>query len=129
MYQKSSRQQFLVLISVVSFFGSTAFGAVHMVSRALNQPQETKTTNVATAPVESAAQLQASQLRIQEQGYEVVLKQEPNNRVALEELVKVRLQMKNVKGAVEPLNQLVKFYPGKQEYKTVLAQVKQQVGK
>jgi len=123
---KTPIQKIAILVSVVSFFGSTAFGAVRAVSSALNQPPENITT--VASSVESQAQLQVEQLQLQEREYEVVLKQEPNNQVALEGLVGVRLQMKNAKDAIEPLNQLVQLNPGKQEYRTLLAQVKQQVG-
>ena len=116
-----------VIVTVVSFFGSTAFGAIQMVNSALHQPQEN--TDVAASIIESPAQQQASQLQLQEKEYEVVLKQEPNNQVALQGLVEVRLEMKNYQGAIAPLNQLVKIHPAQQKYKTLLAQIKQQVGK
>ncbi|WP_250124193.1 tetratricopeptide repeat protein [Chroococcidiopsis sp. CCMEE 29] len=120
-------QRIAVLVSVVSFFGSTAFGAVGAFNSARNQPTQNPTTDAAA--VESPMRLQQAQLQLQEREYEVVLKQEPENQVALQGLVEVRLQMKNEKGAIEPLNQLVQLNPGKQEYRALLAQVKQQVGK
>ncbi len=120
-------QRIAVLVSVVSFFGSTAFGAVRAFNSARNQPTQNPTT--AASPVESPMQLQQAQLQLQEREYEVVLKQEPENQVALQGLVEIRLQMKNEKGAVKPLEKLVQLNPSQQEYKTLLAQVKQQVGK
>jgi cytochrome c-type biogenesis protein CcmH/NrfG len=116
-----------ILISLVSFFGSTAFAAVRSVNTALSQP--TQNTTTAASSVQSQRQLQESQLKLQEREYEVVLKQEPENEIALAGLVEARLQMNNVKGAVKPLKKLVKLHPSQQEYKTLLAQVKQQVGK
>jgi cytochrome c-type biogenesis protein CcmH/NrfG len=116
-----------ILISLVSFFGSTAFAAVKSVNTALSQP--TQNTTTAASSVQSQRQLQESQFKLQEREYEVVLKQEPENEIALAGLVEARLQMNNVKGAVKPLEKLVKLHPNQQEYKTLLAQVKQQVGK
>ena len=116
-----SRKQFqkiVTIVSVVSFFGSTAYGAIGAISSALKEPTETAT---AAASVES-------QLQAQERGYELVLKREPENQVALKGLVETRLQMKNAKGAIAPLEKLVKLNPSQQEYKMLLAQVKQQVG-
>ena len=111
-------KQIFTLLSIVSFFGSTAYGAVGAIS-SLTQPTE----NATTAPASRESQLQA-----QAQGYEMVLKREPDNQVALRGLVETRLQMKNAQGAIAPLQKLVQLNPSEQEYKRLLAQVKQQVG-
>lgn len=118
---KSPIQRIAILISIVPFFGSILFGAISAVNSALNQPIQNNTKTASSIP--SQRQLRESQLKLQEQEYEVVLKQEPKNQVALEGLVAIRLQMKNTKGAVKPLEKLIKFYPNQQEYKTLLAQV------
>lgn len=112
-------QQIVTLVSIVSFFGSTAYGAIGAISSALKQPTEDATT---------AASSRESQLQAQERGYELVLQREPENQVALKGLVEARLQMKNAQGAVKPLEKLVQLNPKQQEYKMLLAQVKQQVG-
>lgn len=113
-------QQVLTFVSIVSFFGSSAYGAMGAINSALKQP-----TDNATKAVSS----RESQLQAQEKGYQLVLKREPGNRVALEGLVSARLQMKDARGAIAPLEKLVKLYPERQDYKMVLAQVKQRVGK
>lgn len=118
----------LILVSTVSFFGSTAFAAARAIN---NAPNVSKVNTNVEAAVESQRQLQADKLQLkeQEQQYKIVLQQEPNNLVALEGLVQIRLQTKNTKGVIEPLKKLVQLNPSKQEYKMLLAQVKQQVGK
>lgn len=112
-------KQIVTLVSIVSFFGSSAYGAVGAISSALKQPTEDATT----APASRESQLQA-----QARGYELVLKREPENQVALKGLVGVRLQANNMKGAIAPLQKLVQLNPAQQEYKVLLAQMKQQVG-
>ncbi len=115
-----SRQRFkqiFALLSILAFFGSTGYGAIGAISSALKQPTEQAT----------AVASRESQLRSQEKGYELVLQREPENQVALKGLVGVRLQMKNEKGAVEPLKKLVQLNPSQQEYKVLLAQVEKQV--
>ena len=112
-------KQIVTLVSIVSFFGSSAYGAVGAISSALKQPTEDATT---------ASASRESQLQAQVRGYEMVLKREPENQVALRGLVGVQLQRKNPQGASAPLQKLVQLNPGKQEYKTLLAQVKQRSG-
>ncbi len=112
-------QKLVTIVSIVAFFGSTAYGAIGAINKAINQP--TENANTAALSVES-------QLQAQERGYKLVLQREPENQVALRGLVTVRLQMKNAKGAVEPLEKLVKLNPSQQEYKMLLAQVKKQIG-
>lgn len=111
-------QRILTLVSIVSFFGSTAYGAIGAISSVLKQPGGGATT----------AASQESQLQAQEKGYQLVLQREPENQVALKGLVEVRLQMKNAQGAVKPLEKLVRLNPEQREYKMQLAQVRQQVG-
>ncbi len=116
-----------LLVSIVSFFGSTALSAVRIIN---NAPQlSIENTNVESSSVEAQRQLQADQLQLkeQEQEYEIVLKQEPNNQLALEGLVEVRLQMQNAKGAIKSLKKLTQLYPNQPKYKTLLAQVEKGV--
>lgn len=117
-YQNTSRkrfQQVVTWVSLVAFFGSTAYGAIGAINHALTQP----TPNPAVS--------QESQLQTHEQGYEAVLQREPENQAALEGLVLTRLKMNNANAAIAPLETLVKLHPERQDYKTVLAQIKQQV--
>jgi len=111
-------QQIFALVSMVSFFGSTAYGAIGALNSAIKQPS-TDTTKAGAA----------SQVQAQAKGYELVLQREPENQVALDGLVRTRLQMKDAQGAIAPLEKLVKLNPSQQEYKLVLAQVKQHVGR
>ncbi len=113
-------QQIFAVVSFVSFFGSTAYGGVEAINNATKQSR----TDAPTAAVSRAAQVQA-----QAKGYELVLQREPENQVALEGLMQARLQMRDGRGAIAPLGKLVKLHPERQDYKLLLAQVKQQVGK
>lgn len=118
-----------LLVSIVSFFGSTALSAVRIIN---NAPQlSIENTNVESSSVEAQRQLQADQLQLkeQEQEYEIVLKQEPNNQLALEGLVEVRLQMQNAKGAIKSLKKLTQLYLNQPKYKTLLGQVEKGVSK
>lgn len=109
-------QKVVTLVSVIAFFGSTAYGAIGALSNALKPPAD---VNTAVSP--------ETQLQVEAKGYEMVLKREPENRVALEGLVLTRLKMKDAKSAIAPLEKLVKLNLTRQDYKTVLTQVKKQV--
>lgn len=120
-------ERIAAFISIVSFGGSMISGAVYAISSGLNQAQEIPPAMAAAEP--SSVSLSKSQMQAQAREYEIVLKSEPDNQFALEGLAQVKLQMQDKKGAIQPLEKLVKLNPSKQEYKNVLAQVKQEAGK
>ncbi|PSB08622.1 hypothetical protein C7B62_16175 [Pleurocapsa sp. CCALA 161] len=103
-------------ISAIAFLGSAGFGFIRMLT---NPAQSTQ--------VSSQAEDLTQQLQAQARGYEMVLQREPENQIALQGLVEIRLQMKDFEGTIEPLKTLVKLNPQQDQYKTLLATVKQQV--
>lgn len=79
-------------------------------------------------PAQIAADAKISQMKVQSQGYEAVLEREPDNQIALQGLVQVRIQMNDLQGALAPMEKLVKLNPDKAEYKALLEGIKQRVG-
>ncbi|OKH55462.1 hypothetical protein NIES2101_03480 [Calothrix sp. HK-06] len=108
-------QRIFTWVSIISFGGSTVMAVVPTLYNAISE----------TPKQQKAASDASTVLQQQAQGFEMVLQREPENRIALEGLVNVRLQMKDVKGAVAPLEKLVKLYP-EQNYKAQLEQLKKQ---
>ncbi|OCQ96654.1 hypothetical protein BCD67_16230 [Oscillatoriales cyanobacterium USR001] len=106
-------KQIFISVSIVSFVGSTAFTVGKLFIEGLNRPQPIPTQN---AKVLSLAE--------EERGYQLVLQRESENQTALEGLADVRMRMGNQKGAVEPLEKLVKLYPDREDYKVLLGKVK-----
>ncbi|MBD2040343.1 tetratricopeptide repeat protein [Microcoleus sp. FACHB-672] len=110
-------QQVFAVVGILGFAGSMIFGSAELFGSAFDKPTQ-QTTDAALAE---------SPLAWQARGYEMVLQREPENQTALEGLVNVRLQMKDTKGATAPLEKLIKLHPDRQDYKALLAQVKQPV--
>ena len=117
--QIERKQKMVATVSIVSFAGSMVFGMGQLFSSAWKEPNTAANNGVAVE--------QESPLVAEARGYELVLEREPNNQVALEGLVNVRLKMGDNKGAIEPLEKLVKLNPNREDYKTGLEKAKQQL--
>ncbi|NET41053.1 M48 family metallopeptidase [Okeania sp. SIO2B3] len=111
-------KKIISLIGIVSFSGTALFGIANMFKSGLQESQQVETVEVVS--VEERLQKLA-------QGYEKVLEREPENVNALEGLVKVRLEMGDKEGAIEPLEKLVALYPDREDYKVVLEGVRLEV--
>ncbi|QLE59129.1 tetratricopeptide repeat protein [Nostoc sp. TCL26-01] len=109
------KKRLLTIVSVVSFIGSGLFSIATTLKQA-SQNQHSQSVVVS----------EKSLLQQQAQGYELVLQREPKNQVALEKLSLVKLQLKDMNGAIAPLEKLVKLHPDRQDYKIVLNQIKKQ---
>lgn len=112
-------QRILIILSGIAFAGSTVIATAGLFVNAFQEPKETPKT--ATAPPDA-------QLKAQASGYEQVLQREPENQVALQGLVQIRLQMKDFKGAIPPMEKLVKLNPDKADYKALLVGIKERAG-
>lgn len=111
--------RFLIILSGLAFAGTSIFGMAELFMKGFQDPKE---------PAQIAADAKSSQMKVQAQGYEAVLQREPDNQIALQGLVQVRLQMNDLQGAIAPMEKLVKLNPDKAEYKALLEGIKQRVG-
>ena len=106
----------VTLISAIGFLGSAGFGFIRM----LTSPAQ-------SIQISTEAEDLTQQLEAQARGYEMVLQREPENQIALQGLVEIRLQMEDFERIVEPLETLVMLNPEQEQYETLLATIKQQV--
>jgi hypothetical protein len=114
-----NKEKFVVLISVVSFFGTTAVGAVKMWQEIAKQP----------APTAQATPVMAKPDLIQRRisGYETVLSKDPKNaearhglQLSLEDLTNSYIAVDNYQASITPLERLLKDYPDRSDYKEAL---------
>lgn len=73
------------------------------------------------------SQQELTKLEAEASGYEKVLSREPDNDTALNGLLNIRLQQKDLENAIAPLTKLATLHPEQTEYSTLLAQAKQQL--
>ena len=109
-------KQIFAIVSMAGFAGSTIFGMVSLFGSGLSSQHQQKPAAVAVS--------HESLLAAKERGYIGVLQREPLNVTALEGLANVRLEMGNHKGAIEPLEALVKLNPDRADYQALLAQAR-----
>ncbi|KYC42997.1 hypothetical protein WA1_12900 [Scytonema hofmannii PCC 7110] len=115
--QIDRRKRIVTWVSIISFAGSGMAAVVP----ALQKITQNETQQKVESPEVS--------LKQQAQGFELVLQREPENVVALEGLVKLRIHFKDVRGAIPLMEKLVKLHPTRQDYKTALEQLKKEVSK
>ena len=102
-----------IVFAGLSFFWVTGSTVIQM----MNNPQPEQVEQTATVSPEEQLQQAAK-------GYETVLENEPNNRFALEELVKTYLQLGDLQKALKPTEKLVEIAPENQSYQEVLSKIK-----
>ncbi|MBD2139344.1 tetratricopeptide repeat protein [Anabaena sp. FACHB-1237] len=111
--QIERKKRIVTYISLCSFCGSMLFGAFNTIKQSLERPAQ-----------QQKAVSTEDQVQNQVKGYELVLQREPNNQMALENLSIIRLKTGDNQGAIALLEKLVQQHPDRQDYKTVLADVK-----
>lgn len=112
----------ILAIAVVAFAGSMV---VLPFAGAFQDREESVSPGTPSANPTDARQ---QELADQAHGYELVLDREPDNVVALEGLLEVRLEMSDIEGAIVPLERLVELNPEQSDYAVLLAQAREQVG-
>jgi predicted Zn-dependent protease len=115
--EKSNLKKIFVIGSGMAFLGSSVIGLSSTIGSSLNQPVVN----------ENAAQSQNAQLKAEEQGFEGVLKREPNNQTALRGLVELRMRRGDIPGTKTAVERLVKLNPTNEQYKGLLVAIDQQI--
>ena len=111
-------QRILIILSGLAFFATTSFGMVELFSKGFQEPKNNAQTAATTAN---------SQLEAQARGYEMVLQREPENQLALQGLVQVRMQMNDLQGAIASLEKFLKLNPDNQVALENLARIRIQM--
>ncbi|MGP0129458.1 MAG: tetratricopeptide repeat protein [cyanobacterium endosymbiont of Rhopalodia musculus] len=109
-------QRIVVILSGLALLGVM----ILPMSRSINQspyPLATSTTNSS----------QREKLQAIADGYEQVLKREPKNPTALQGLIEAKLQLKDLEGAIIPMEKLVQLFPEEEKLATILKTMKQEL--
>ena len=71
----------------------------------------------------SQTQISTEELEALEENLLVVLEREPNNPNALQNLIRVRLELGDLQGSIDPLDKLITLFPEDQVLKDLKAQI------
>jgi hypothetical protein len=110
-------QRFFVIVSGCAFAVSMGSGIISMFTKA------GQTTQAEVA--QEAIVAQKTQLEQQAIGYEKVLEKEPNNKFALDNLIKIRLEMKDIEGLQTQMDRLIKLYPNEPAFQEVIKAIEE----
>lgn len=113
---QKSLQRIVIIISGLALLGVM----ILPLSRSINQsphPLAISTTNSS----------QQEKLQAIADGYEQVLKREPQNAAALQGLIEAKLKLKDLEGAIVPMEKLVQLFPEEENLATILKTMKQEL--
>ncbi|WP_013322615.1 tetratricopeptide repeat protein [Gloeothece verrucosa] len=119
MLEKLKSKVFLRIFAIVSGLALVSFMVFPMLDMFKGNKSSTQTTSKVSG--------QAQQLKQIAQGYEEVLKREPNNVSALQGLAEARLGLQDFPGAIEPVKKLHTIDPANLQYIGVLTQLYQKI--
>ena len=116
------RRWFISVVLVLAVIGFVGFSMFPLISSAF---KENQLSTGATPPASSQTleTSQKSQLEQQARGYELVLEREPDNQTALRGLVEARIQLRDLEGALAPLEKLAASNPNQTEVRLILGQL------
>ncbi|BAP17664.1 tetratricopeptide repeat protein [cyanobacterium endosymbiont of Epithemia turgida] len=115
---QKSLQRIVIILSGLALLGVM----ILPLSRSINQsphPLAISTTNSS----------QQEKLQAIADGYEQVLKREPQNAAALQGLIEAKLKLKDLEGAIVPMEKLVQLFPEEENLATILKTMKQELEK
>lgn len=118
-------QRFMLIGAGLLFFSAVAIPIFQSIVEGINQP-------TTSDPTPATVQDLTRQLEQQEEGFVAVLEREPENTTALQGLVRIRLQLEDYEGAVQPIKKLLELYPEEQDQqalKALLTQVEQTIAR
>ena len=121
---KKKRSSWIYLVLGMMLFSLITASALPILGSVLEGQQFAKNPN---QEVITLSQQELALIEAEASGYQKVLEREPNNDTALNGLLKIRLQQKDLKSAIAPLATLAKLHPEQTEYSTLLAQAKSQI--
>jgi tetratricopeptide (TPR) repeat protein len=120
---KKKRNSWIYLVLGMMLFSLITVSALPLVGSVVEGQQFARNPN---QEVIAFSQQKLALMEAEASGYQKVLEREPNNDTALNGLLKIRLQQKDLEKAIAPLETLAKLHPEQTEYSTLLAQAKQQ---
>ena len=121
---KKKRSGWIYLVLGMMLFSLITVSALPLVGSVVDGQQFARDPN---SEVITLSQQELALLEAEASGYQKVLEREPDNDTALNGLLKIRLQQKDVVSAIAPLEKLAKLHPEETEYSVLLAQAKQQI--
>jgi tetratricopeptide (TPR) repeat protein len=121
---KNKRSGWINLVLGIMLFSLITVSALPLVGSVVEGNQFAKS---ADSEVIVLSQQDLAKLEAEASGYQKVLAREPDNFTALNGLLKIRLQQKDIPGAIAPLEKLANLNPEQTEYTNLLAQAKEQV--
>lgn len=131
MVEKKSRRWLTITVLAITSLVFLGLSIYPMIEALMIQQ---KANSSAPSPTGSpSAPDSAETVQKEEEGYQLVLKRDPNNQSALQGFVETRLKLirlglRKPKDVIEPLEKLTKLNPNQPLYATLLAQAHQQTG-
>lgn len=121
---QKKRSSWIYLVLGIMLFSLITVSALPLVGSVIEGTQFAKNPD---SEVFVLSQQELAKLEAEAFGYQKVLEREPDNETALNGLLKIRLQQKDIPNAIAPLEKLANIYPQQTEYRILLAQAKQQL--
>ena len=121
---KKKRNSWIYLVMGVMLFSLITVSALPLIGSVVEGQEFAKNDNSETI---TFSQQELALLEAEASGYQKVLEREPNNETALNGLLEIKLQQKDLSGAIAPLEKLAQLHPERTEYAVLLAQAKQQI--